>query len=414
MKTTESTGCPFATALGGDTVLEYPPPRSDPFDPPPLFKALREASVIQKVRLWNGGTAWLVTRYDDVREILNHPCVSADSNAPNYPGASASMDVVRKKYRSYVSMDPPEHTRRRRMVAGEFTVKRVEALRPRIQMHVDAMLDRVMAKPAPADLLDELLLPLPSLVICELLGVEYEHHDFFQRAGRKLISDKTPHDEAIAITDELCEKFIGDLIDRKNAAPGDDLLSRLVVQYLRTGELTRHELICVARMLLQAGHETTANTMAIGLLALLNNPDELALLKEEPERIANAVNEILRYVDAGQSGRRRTAIADFDFRGVRFREGDGIIAQNNSANRDACAFANPDDLDLTRDASGHVAFGYGIHQCQGQPLARLEMQVLYTTLFRRMPNVALAVPMSAIRFKEQQFVYGVEAIPVTW
>lgn len=395
-------------------LMPYPPPRTCPFDPPPKFKELRESIPIQKVRLWNGSTAWLVTRFEDVRDILNHPNVSADSNAPGYPGASASMDVVRKKYRSYVSMDPPEHTWRRRMVQGEFTIKRIEAMRPQIQAIADHLIDEMIEKGPPTDILDALLLPLPSLVICRLLGVEYKDHDFFQRSGKKLISDETPVDEAIAITEELCEKYIGDLIDRKNASPGDDLLSRLVVQYLRVGEITRHDLICVGRMLLQAGHETTANTMAVGLLALMQNPEQIDILKADPERMPSAVNEILRYVDVGQSGRRRTATIDFEFKGVLIRAGEGIIAQNNSANRDDAVFSDADKLDVCRDASAHVAFGFGIHQCQGQPLARVEMQILFTTLFRRLPDLRLAVPFDEIQFKEHQFVYGVEKIPVIW
>ncbi|WP_213771876.1 cytochrome P450 [Bradyrhizobium sp. dw_78] len=389
-------------------------PRTCPFDPPPALRESRANNPLTRVRLWNDQVVWLATRYDDVRSLLSDPRVSADSGHPGFPGQSPGMQLMRKNYRTFMSMDPPEHGFQRRMLTAEFTVKRIEQLRPRMQEIVDGCIDAMLAKGPPAEIVEDLTLALPSFMICDLLGVPYEDQDFFQSRASIIASSKTPPARAAEVAKELCDGYIGDLIDRKNTNPQDDLLSRVVVAQYQTGKISRQDLISMARLLLVAGHETSANTMGMGILTLLENPDQLKFLMDDPSLLTNAVEEILRYVDVAHSGRRRTAMADIEIAGVVIRSGEGIIAHNPSANRDVRMFEDADRFDIRRNTSGHVAFGYGVHQCLGQPLARAELQTVFGTLFRRIPTLRLAVPFSELKFKDDMFVYGVESLPVSW
>ncbi|MDO9712672.1 cytochrome P450 [Paracraurococcus lichenis] len=402
--------CPFQSA----TLPDYPTRRAWPLDPPPALAEMRRAAPLARVRLWNGQEAWLVTGYAELRALLTDPRVSADNLRPNYPGANPGMTIVRRKYPTFIAMDAPEHLQQRRMLTAEFTVKRIEAMKPRLQAIVDGLLDAMVAKGPPADLVHDLTLALPITAICDLLGVPYADQPYFHDMAMVIASAHTPPERAAAASEELCDGYIGGLIDRKDADPQDDLLSRLVVNQMRPGHLTRHQLIGMARLLLVAGHETSANTMAMGVLALLENPGQKQALIDDPALLPGAVEEILRYIDPAHAGRRRTALADIEIAGVTIRAGEGIIAHNPAADRDPAAFPDPDRFDIRRDARHHVAFGYGPHQCLGQPLARAELSVLLGTLFRRLPGLALDVPVTSLTYREQSFVYGVERVPVRW
>jgi cytochrome P450 len=404
-------GCPFHAGQ----IPDYPTRRSScPLDPPPAIAELRKTQPIARVKMWTGQEAWLVTSYELVRSLLTDIRVSADNSKPGYPGANPGMAMVRQKYPSFITMDAPQHPYFRRMLTADFTVKRIEAMRPRIQALVDEQIDAILAKGPPADIVHELLLALPMTMICDLLGVPYEDQHFFHEKGMIIANARTPPAVAAQAIVELCDGYIGDLIDRKNVDPGNDMFSRLVVNQLRPGHITKQQLIGIGRLLLVAGHETSANTMSLGLLALLENPDQQKALVEDSSLLNGAVEEILRYVDAAHAGRRRTALEDIEIGGVTIRAGEGIICHNPAADRDPATFPEPDRFDIRRDARGHVAFGYGVHQCLGQPLARAEVQIAIGTLMRRIPNMRLAVPVSELDFKEDNFVYGVEHLPVTW
>lgn len=312
-------------------------------------------------------------------------------------------------------MDDPEHARLRRMVMAPFTVRRVETMRPAVQRIVDDLTDALLAGPTPVDLVPAFALPVPSLVICMLLGVPYADHDFFQRQSQTIINrDTTPEQRGAAMG--ALVGYLDGLVGDKLAGPSDDLLSGLA-ERVRAGELTRPEAAQMGMLLLIAGHETTANMIALGTLALLENPDQLALLRDaaDPAVVAGAVEELLRYLNITHTGRRRTALTDIEYAGQIIRAGEGVIFPNDVANRDPGAFAgDPDRLDLRRDSRRHIAFGYGVHQCLGQPLARLELQVVYGTLYRRIPTLRLAVDRARIPFKHDGSVYGVYELPVTW
>ena len=394
---------------------EFPMARAAgcPFDPPPALRALQEEGPVTKVRLPNGMTPWLVTRYAEQRAVLADPRVSADVTRPGYP-LQAPRSSVNGSNLSFIMMDDPEHARLRRMVTAPFAIKRVEAMRPGVQKIVDELIDAMLAGPKPVDLVEAFALPVPSLVICQLLGVPYADHDFFQENSRILIRRDALPEQRAAATERLND-YLDALVGEKLADPADDLLSALTAR-VTAGELTRQDVVRMAVLLLIAGHETTANMIALGTLALLEHPDQLALLREtdDPRLIAGAVEELLRYLHITHSGRRRVAAEDMEIAGRQVRAGDGLIMANDIGNRDADAFPDPDRLDLTRDARHHVAFGFGVHQCLGQPLARMELQVVYGTLYRRIPTLRLATGIEHIPFKHDGFVYGVYELPVTW
>jgi cytochrome P450 len=386
-----------------------------PFDPPPELRRLQAQAPITRVRLWDGSTPWLLTGYAEQRALLADPRISADTTLSGYPFVSAGFRERRKQARTFINMDDPEHARLRRMVTAPFAIKRVEALRPAIQRIVDTLIDEMLTGPKPVDLVQAFALPVPSLVISEMLGVPYTDHDFFQHNTKILIN----RDESPEATLEAQGKLI-DYLDRqvaeKLANPADDLLSKLAVEQVKPGELTPHDVAAMGMLLLIGGHETTANMIALGTLALLEHRDQLAALRDtdNPKLITGAVEELLRYLHITHGGRRRVAVEDIEIGDQVIRAGDGVIFANDVANRDEELFADPDRLDVHRDARRHVAFGFGVHQCLGQPLARVELQVVYGTLYRRIPNLRLAVNLDQVPFKHDALVYGVYELPVTW
>jgi cytochrome P450 len=399
-----------------DEAPEFPAPRAAkcPFDPPPTMQALREETRLARVKLPTGETPWLVTRYEDQRALLLDPRVSSDAMRPGYP-SPVPINERSGSFISFILMDDPEHARLRRMVTAPFMIKRIEAMRAGVQKIVDELIDELLAGPKPVDLVQAFALPVPSLVICQLLGVPYADHEFFQENSKVLINRNVSNEDRVAAVGRL-SSYLDDLIGEKLANPGDDLLSGLV-ERIRTGELTRSDAAQMGVLMLIAGHETTANMIALGTLALLENPDQLALLRSssgDPRVVASAVEELLRYLHITHNGRRRVALEDIEIAGETIRAGEGIILANDIANRDPSVFADPDRLDLTRDARHHVAFGFGVHQCLGQPLARMELQVVYSTLYARIPTLALAASLDEIPFKHDGSVYGVYELPVTW
>lgn len=382
-----------------------------PFDPPPSARQEQEQGPIRQVRLWDGNTPWYVTRHAVGRALLADSRVSADIARPGYP-APAPVDGSGSGL-SFILMDDPEHARLRRMVTAPFAVKRIEALRPAVQRIADDLIDGMLATSGPLDLVEAFALPLPSLVICELLGVPYADHDLFQEHSRTVIRrgvDRTEQRQAF----EALGAYLGQLLHRKMQQPEEDLLSDLG-RRVADGELDTAGAVQMGILLLIAGHETTANMIALGTLALLEHPTERDRLRDDPDPalVASAVEELLRYLTITHDGRKRVATEDIDIDGVTIRAGDGIIVATDLGNRDADVFPDPDRLDVGRNPRTHVAFGFGVHQCLGQPLARMELQVAYATLFRRIPTLTLATSLEQIPFKHDGSVYGVYELPVT-
>ncbi|HEX4248052.1 MAG TPA: cytochrome P450 [Pseudonocardia sp.] len=388
--------------------------RGCPFDPPAELGELRETAPITRVTLWDGSMPWLITRHEHVRAVLADRRFSADTTRPGFPVVSASTLARRRTAPAFISMDDPDHARFRRMLIGEFTVRRIGTLRPRIERLVGELLDEMAAGPKPVDLVTAFALPVPSLVICELLGVPYADHDYFQEHSKALLDTRTDAAEAVRRTEELRD-YLADLVAEREHTPAEDLLGHLATRYVLRGELTRDEAASMALLLLVAGHETTANMIGLGTLTLLHHPEQAAQLRDgEPTLVNAAVEELLRLLSVTHTGRRRQATEDVELAGVTIRAGEGVIAAGDAANRDPTEFAHPDELDLHRESNHHVAFGFGVHQCLGQPLARLELQVAYPALLRRFPTLRVAAPLEQLAFRDEMVVYGVHALPVTW
>ncbi|MGX1853052.1 cytochrome P450 [Streptomyces sp. NPDC055299] len=411
---TDDPASPPATAAAD--VPAYPMARAAgcPFDPPPVLQELQVQAPISKVRLWDGSTPWLVLRHGDQRALLGDPRLSADSSHPHYPASSPGYKESQRGKRPFIKMDDPEHSRLRRMVTAPFSVKRVEALRPTIQKIVDGLIDDMLAGPCPADLVDSFALAAPSLVICEMLGVPYADHDFFQ-LNAKLFSQVTAAPEQGLKAQRRLVGYLDRLIGDKLSSPGNDLLSQ-VAERVRSAELSREEAAQMGMMLLVAGHETTANIIALGTLALLQNQDQLAIVREtdDPAVIAGAVEELLRYLPIVHGGRPRVALEDIKIGGQVIRAGEGVLLPIEMANRDPAVFPDPGRLDIQRSPRHHMAFLFGVHQCLGQNLARVELQVACGTLYRRIPTLRLATDPTQIRFKHDAIIYGVHELPVTW
>jgi cytochrome P450 len=383
-----------------------------PFDPPPAGRAAQQATPLTRVELDDGTTPWFSTRYADQRALLSDPRISADITRPGYP-IPAVGDGPGSGF-SFILMDDPDHARLRRMVTAPFMVKRVEAMRPAVQKIVDDLLDEMLASDTPVDLVEAFALPMPSLVICQLLGVPYSDHDLFQSNSKILINRRAGGDQKRQAVGVLVEYLHG-LLRLKTKNPAEDVFSDLG-RRVRAGELSNNDAAMMGVLLLVAGHETTANMIALGTLALLEHPGQLARLREDtsPAFVTSAVEELLRYLTIVHDGRKRVALEDIEIGGETIRAGEGVIMATDLANRDPEAFPDPDTLDLGRDARHHVAFGFGVHQCLGQPLARMELQVAYSTLFRRIPGLRLATPIDKVPFKHDGSVYGVYELPVTW
>ncbi|NKI41974.1 cytochrome P450 [Streptomyces physcomitrii] len=395
------------------TLTEVPAPRRSgcPFDPAPAYEQARRAEPVSRIRLWDGTWCWLVTRHQDVRTVLRDQRFSADSSRPGFPFLSPGRRVLGTGRTSFIRQDDPEHARLRRMLTADFMVRRTEELRPRIQELADALLDTMTAHGRrEADLVPEFALPLPSVVICLLLGVPYADHGFFQRLSSVMLRTASSPAEISAAQDEL-QAYLADLAGRRRGQPDEGILSRLAAE----GELDDEEIASVGRLLLIAGHETTANMTALSVLALLRHPDQLARLRAGgPQEHKAAVEELLRYLTIVQDGVVRLATEDVSLGGTAIAAGEGVLCMLSSANRDEAAFPGEAGLDLGRDARRHLAFGFGVHQCLGQALARVELQVALGTLLSRLPELRLAVPFEEIRFRGDMLVYGVHALPVTW
>jgi cytochrome P450 len=386
-----------------------------PFDPPPERARLLKEEPVSRVTLWNGQTAWLVTRHADQVALLRDGRISSDTTRSGFPTTSAGSEAQNAQSRTFISMDDPEHSEQRRRFTADFTVKRSESLRPRIGEIITDLLDAMEKAGPPADLVTAFALPIPSLVICELLGVPYDDHEFFQRTSTVLVDTRSTPQAAVAANGELLD-YLGHLVESKADHPTDDLLSRTATRYLRTGVSTVEECAKQARLLLVAGHETTANMIALGTAMLLQHPDQLAAVRDgSAARVAGAVEELLRILTVVHLGRRRVALADIWIDGQTIRAGDGVICATEIGNRDPEVFEDPDRLDVDRQqARRHLAFGSGPHQCLGQNLARLELQLAYPALLRRFPGLRIDRPLEEIPFRTDMGVYGVHELPVSW
>ncbi|QHC23814.1 cytochrome P450 [Streptomyces sp. GS7] len=381
-----------------------------PFAPPRQIARLREARPVSPMVFPDGHEGWLVTGYDAVRRLMADTRFSSrhDIGVLHVPGMPAATEPSPQVPGLFIAMDPPDHTRLRRKLTGAFTVTRMKQLEEHIRDITERQLDEMARLAPPVDLVREFALPVPSLVICELLGVPYEDRDNFQvNSAKFLVKDQSLKEQMAAYG--ALTAYLAELVTRKRAEPGDDLLSDLA----RHDDLTIEELTGIASLLLLAGHETTANMLALGTFALLEHPEQMAELRANPDLMPDAVEELLRYLSVADIF-YRYATEDTELGGETIGKGSTVIVSLLAANHDPERFDSPDTLDVHRKARGHLSFGHGIHQCLGQQLARVEMRAGFTTLVRRFPTLELAIPTREVKLKTDMNIYGVHELPVTW
>ncbi|WHT20067.1 cytochrome P450 [Crossiella sp. CA-258035] len=390
---------------------DYPPSRVNPLDPPPRFAQLRASEPVSLVRTPHGESVYLITRHADARFVLSDPRFSSDPASPGFPQLRPAPEGPRAPG-TFLSMDPPEHGRYRRMLTGEFTVRRMAALRPAVRARARECLAGLLAEGAPADLVAGFAKPLPVLVICDLLGVPLADREFFGSRSEVQLDRSRPGAEVTTAMAELWD-YLDGLVAAKIADPGEDLLGRLVRRRVRTGELSRAELVGMSRLLLVAGHETTANMIGIGMLLLLRQPQLWAALLADPHLVPAAVEELLRHASVVQQGVVRAVVGAAEVGGVRLAPGDGVIVSLSSANRDEAVYAEPDQLVPHRRGAPHLAFGHGVHQCLGQLLARTELTEAVRALLP-VTGLRLAIAPEQVKFRHEMAVYGVRTLPVEW
>jgi cytochrome P450 len=381
-------------------------PAGCPLHPPVEFADWRDKPGLRRA-MYHGQPAWVVSRYQDIRAALVDPRLSADT-MPDFVTGAEGAPIM------FARADDPEHHRLRRMMTGDFTYRRCETMRPRIQELVDNYLEQMIAGGPPADLVRDFALPVPSLVIALLLGIPSEDLGAFQR-NTAVGLDTTSSDEEKGHAFGAMYGYITELVERKERDPGDDLISRLVTEHVATGQLDRGSAALSGMIMLVAGHETTANMISLGTVALLEHPDIFANLgkTEDQAAVAKIVEELMRYLSIVHSQVDRIATEDFVLGGQSIRAGDWVLMNLPAGNWDTDFVDAPDIFDIDRNTRGHLGFGYGVHQCIGANLARVEMQVAFATLARRLPGLRLAVSPDELSFKEAD-IYGMKELPVSW
>ncbi|MFJ4180125.1 cytochrome P450 [Streptomyces sp. NPDC089733] len=376
-------------------------------NPYPYYEKLRAAGPVHTVRTDEFDRVWLVVGYDEARAALADPRFAKDWRG--LPGAPAESDPI---FLNLLELDAPRHTRLRRLVAREFTARRVEALRPRVQQITDELLD-AMVPAGRADLVDALAFPLPMTVICELIGVPDLDRDAFRLLSNGVVTPTSPEGEMEAV--RAMNEYLGELIEDKRRSPGDDLMSALVRTRDEDGDsLSPDELVGMAFLLLVAGHETTVNLIANGVRALLGHPEQLAALLVDPELIGGAVEEMLRY-----DGPVENSTLRFPREPVRIGQrvipaGVPVLVSLAGADRDPARYPEPDTFDIRRDAQGHLAFGHGMHFCVGAPLARMEGRIAIRTLLQRCPSLAPDAGAGELDWIPGMLLRGVRGLPVRW
>lgn len=383
-----------------------PTARQNPFDPPAELHRLQRLGPIHRMTYADGGQGWLVTGYVTARAVLADPRFSARLDGMRLPIARPAGASVPPGF--FLRMDPPEHDRYRRLLISDFTVRRMKLLETEIEVIVADHLDEMELAGGPADLVEAFARPIPAQVIGELLGVPYSDRERFQRNAATLLNVVLTPEHRQAAVGELMA-YLRDLLRHKRSWPEEDVLSGLAVQE----GLTADEQAGIALLLLITGHETTTNMLALGAFALLADPARLAEVRDKNEGSPAAVEELLRYLTITHHV-VRVALEDVEHDGCLIRAGESVTVALSVANRDASQFANPDELDLTRSTTGHLAFGHGTHQCLGQQLARAEMRIALPALFRRFPALRLAVPPENVPLRTDMPVYAVHELPVTW
>ncbi|MEU6263494.1 cytochrome P450 [Saccharopolyspora shandongensis] len=390
---------------------EYPFSAQERLDFDPLFAALREQEPVCRVRFPYGEPTWMATRYEDVKLVLTDSrfgCAAVlDHDEPR-------MQPVKNKG-GILTMDPPEHTRLRKLVAKAFTQRRVERLSPRVQEIADGLVDRMIERGSPVDVVDEFARLFPITVVCELLGVPHEEQADLRAWSDAFMSTAGCTPEHTEDCMHRMSEYMAELIERRRAEPEDDLISVLIQARDEHDKLTEAEMVRLAVTLLVAGQETTATQIVNFLYVLLTHPAEFEWLLADLGRVPRAVEELMRYIPLGTvGGFPRYAREDVELGGVTVRAGEPVVVDTRSANRDESVFDDGERLDLSRSDNAHLAFGHGAHFCIGAQLARLMLQVGLRTLLDRLPGLRFAVDADDVAWKEGMILRGPAGLEIAW
>jgi cytochrome P450 len=398
----------------------FPPDRAleTPFNPSPEYARLRQGAAFSRVKIWDGSTAWLATRYNEVKQVLSDPRFSQNPKLPGYPFPTETRaKMMRAEEPPMNSMDPPDHTRIRRMFSRMFAIKSVEDFRPTVQRTVDQLIDKILVNGPPSDLYADFAAILPSLVIAQFLGLPADAAENFRNAARKRFAFAGDPEDLLQAGREIEEIVDKALIEEsKSESHGKDAIARLTEEQIATGKLTHHEAVVHLRQVLLAGTETTGHMISLGMLALFKHQDQLEQIKADMSLLPNAIEEMLRYISLPQVNSSRVALADVEISGQKIQAGEGVIASLAAANHDPDIFPDPNKFDIKRaSANQHLSFTFGVHHCLGQALARIELDAAFSTLLKRLPAIHLAIPFEQIRFgSKEASSYSVERLPVAW
>lgn len=391
----------------------FPLPRPDLAAPPEEYRRWREECPLKQVTIRGGKTAWVTTTHAAAKEALTVKGTSADRLHPDFPNLRAGV-VTLQPGTNILHMDGEEHLRLRRMLAPEFTAKRIKELTPRVEALVDEAVDRLLAHGAPADFHELVSQAIPSQTICLLLGLDYSAHGLFEKLTTRLLDMTTTPEQFTAAMSEI-EEFLREQVERQQAVPGDGLIARLLEERVATGELTVEQLVGLSILLLIGGHETTAKMISLGMVTILGSPGGAESLRQgDPKQLNGAVEEILRLHAITDVTTPKVAVEDLTIAGCPVSAGEGIFPSVGAANHDPAVFPDPEVFDPARGSRSHLTFGAGPHTCIGQNLARVELAAVFGIVLQRIPSLRPAVPVADLEIDQTAIVPGVNRLPVAW